>query len=77
MGWPEEDALWAYELLSEPLLSSELARLAESKSFHKTDCITFQPCPNFDERSQDRYVVIDWQLDSGTWQFRAIFDGQS
>ncbi|KAG5646316.1 hypothetical protein DXG03_003913 [Asterophora parasitica] len=77
MGWPEENALWKYYLLSEPLLSAELARLAFTKSHGNTDCVTFQPSPNPDDRSQDRYAVQDWALSDGTWQFRAVFDGHA
>ncbi|KAG6853369.1 hypothetical protein C0991_004928 [Blastosporella zonata] len=75
MGWPEYEALWKYDLLTEPLLSSELGRLAGAKSYQGTDCVTFQPCPNPEESSQDRYAVLDWTLRNGTWQFRAVLDG--
>ncbi|KAK2467775.1 hypothetical protein APHAL10511_000070 [Amanita phalloides] len=39
-----------------------------------TDCISFQPSslPN-----QDRYLVQDWQLPSGSWSFRAVLDGHA
>ncbi|KAF5386184.1 hypothetical protein D9615_002443 [Tricholomella constricta] len=77
MGWPEQAALWKYDLLSEPLLSSELGRLAAAKSYHNTDCVTLQPSPNPEDSSQDRYVVLDWTLSNGTWQFRAVFDGHA
>ncbi|KAG6915392.1 hypothetical protein DXG01_011711 [Tephrocybe rancida] len=62
-------------MLIEPLLSSELDRLAAAKSFSNTDCASFQPCPNPEKSSQDRYAVNDWPLCNGTWQFRAVLDG--
>jgi hypothetical protein len=77
MNWPEQDALWAYDSLSEPLLSSELARLSFATSFGDTDCVSFQPCPDPEERNQDRHSILDWKLSNGTWKFRAVFDGLS
>lgn len=64
-----------YTRLTEPHLSSELARLSFATKLGDTDCVTFQPCPNPDERSQDRYVVKDLHAPTGTWAFRAVFDG--
>lgn len=75
MDWPEQDALWAYESLSEPLLSSELSRLSFAQSCGDTDCVSFQPCPDPEAKNQDRYSVLDWELSNGTWKFRAVFDG--
>ena len=75
MGWPEADALWVYTSLPEPQLSSELERLSFAKKIGDTDVVTFQPCPNLEYASQDRYVVEDWPLENGTWSFRAVFDG--
>lgn len=77
MGWPEEEALWWYTPLPEPLLSSELSRLADARTHGDTDSVTFQPCPNPEEASQDRFVIADWSLTGGNWAFRAVFDGQS
>ena len=76
MGWPEE-GLWWYTPLPEPYLSSELARLAEARTHGDTDSVSFQPCPNPEEASQDRFVIEDWSLAGGNWSFRAVFDGQS
>jgi len=76
MGWPEADALWLYTVLPEPQLSLELERLSLAKNLDDTDVVTFQPCPNYDERSQDRFVIQSWELPNGTWSFHAIFDGQ-
>ncbi|KAF8629153.1 hypothetical protein AX17_005738 [Amanita inopinata Kibby_2008] len=77
MGWPGTDALWRYTSLSEPQLSEELARLSFSRSVNNTDCVSFQPCPDPTVANQDRYVVEDWTLSSGTWKFRAVFDGHA
>lgn len=77
MGWPEADALWVYTSLPEPLLSSELERLSFAKSIGDTDTVTFQPCPNPEYASQDRFVIEDWLLENGTWAFRAVFDGMA
>ncbi|KAF8972972.1 hypothetical protein BDZ97DRAFT_1935957 [Flammula alnicola] len=75
MGWPEADALWLYTVLPEPLLSSELKRLSFAHTHGDTDVVTFQPCPNPEQSSQDRFVIRDWH-GNGTWMFRAVFDGQ-
>ena len=76
MGWPDLDALWMYNVLSEPFLSSELSRLSLANSMGDTDVVTFQPCPNPEVANEDRFVVKDWSLPNGTWSFRAIFDGR-
>ncbi|KAJ7599178.1 protein serine threonine phosphatase 2C [Mycena floridula] len=68
---------WIYELLAEPRLSSELARLSFSKTIGDTDCVTFQPCPDPDQRSQDRYIVQDLNLSNGVWKLRCIMDGHA
>lgn len=77
MGLPEEETLWKYTSLTEPLLTSELARLSSATSIGDTDAVTFQPCPNPDSLNQDRFVIQDWNLPDGLWSFRAIFDGAS
>jgi hypothetical protein len=77
MGWPEYGALWEYEVLSEPLLSSELSRLAFATQENDTHAITFQPSPDPDDKNQDRYAIHDWPLVDGIWQLRAVFDGLS
>ena len=76
MGWPDLDALWMYNVLPEPFLSSELSRLSLANSIGDTDVVTFQPCPNPDVSNEDRFIVKDWSLPNGTWSFRAIFDGR-
>jgi hypothetical protein len=76
MGWPDLDALWMYNVLPEPFLSSELSRLSSANSIGDTDVVTFQPCPNPKFLNEDRFVIEDWPLSNGTWSFRAIFDGR-
>lgn len=76
MGWPDLDALWMYNVLPEPFLSSELSRLSFANSIGDTDIVTFQPCPNPDVSNEDRFVVKNLSLPNGTWSFRAIFDGR-
>jgi len=66
-----------YTSLPEPLLSQELARQARPESFSDTDCVSFQPCPLPSAANQDRYVVEDWPMHTGTWAFRAVFDGHA
>lgn len=76
MGWPDLDALWMYNVLPEPFLSSELSRLSFANSIGDTDVVTFQPCPDPKVSNEDRFVIKDWSLPNGTWFFRAIFDGR-
>lgn len=64
-----------YSILCEPALTSELERLSAATSIGTTDCITLQPCLNPAKSNQDRYVVQDWELPGGKWQFTAVFDG--
>ncbi|PBK73781.1 protein serine threonine phosphatase 2C [Armillaria solidipes] len=77
LGYPEDDARWMYTLFSEPDLTNELARLASATSHGSTDSVSFQPSPNPECYSQDRYVVQDWHLSTGIWRFHAIFDGHA
>jgi len=77
MGWTHLDGkTWEYTVLSEPLLTSELERIAFAKSIGDTDVVSAQPSPHYEHRNQDRYAIQDWNLPGGTWSFRAIFDGQ-
>ncbi|KAJ7782988.1 protein serine threonine phosphatase 2C [Mycena metata] len=66
-----------YTILGEPQVSTELARCANAQTIEGTDVVSIQPCPTPSERSQDRFVVADWQLDAGTFKFRAVFDGHA
>ncbi|KAG7446428.1 protein serine/threonine phosphatase 2C [Guyanagaster necrorhizus] len=75
LGYP--GAAWTYTLLSEPDLSYELARLASTNTHGSTDSVSFQPSPNPECYSQDRYVVQDWNLSTGIWYFHAVFDGHA
>ncbi|KAK0241941.1 protein serine threonine phosphatase 2C [Armillaria nabsnona] len=77
LGYPDDGTRWMYTLLSEPDLTDELARLASATSHGSTDSVSFQPSPNPECYSQDRYVVQDWHLSTGIWRFHAIFDGHA
>lgn len=69
----KKESKWGqtYTLLAEPQVSEELTRLANPHSIGKTDVVSIQPCPTPTERSQDRFVVADWELSDGTWRFQA------
>jgi pyruvate dehydrogenase phosphatase len=68
---------FTYTVLVEPDLSSELTRLANPQSIGNTDVVYFQPCSAPTERSQDRFVVADWELSNGTWKFQTVCDGHA
>lgn len=76
LGFPPGYGPWTYRAIPEPLISSELARLASAHIINgkttTTDCISLQPSPDPDDRSQDRFVVLDWD----GWSFSAVFDGK-
>jgi pyruvate dehydrogenase phosphatase len=85
MGWGGKYGPYLYKLLHEPRLSRELARQADARSVCGVHCVALQPCPDPDERSQDRYVVQNWDLSPGAdgdrgdgadWKFLAVFDGE-
>ncbi|KAH7905624.1 protein serine threonine phosphatase 2C [Hygrophoropsis aurantiaca] len=65
----------SYCVLPEPELTSELSRLAAAKKIGDVSCVSLQPCPNPDFANQDRYVIREWALPGGTWNFTAVFDG--
>lgn len=75
LGFPPGYGPWTYRAIPEPLISSELARLASAHVIKgkttTTGCISLQPSPDPDDRSQDRFVVLDWD----GWSFSAVFDG--
>lgn len=75
LGFPSGYGPWTYRAIPEPLISSELARLASAHVINgkttTTACISLQPSPDPDDRSQDRFVVLDWN----GWSFSAVFDG--
>jgi pyruvate dehydrogenase phosphatase len=76
LGFPPGYGPWTYRAIPEPLISSELARLASAHVIKgkttTTGCISLQPSPDPDDRSQDRFVVLDWD----GWSFSAVFDGK-
>ncbi|KAG1771852.1 protein serine threonine phosphatase 2C [Suillus occidentalis] len=65
LGFPPGYGPWTYQL----------ARLASAHIINgkttTTGCISLQPSPDPDDRSQDRFVVLDWD----GWSFSAVFDG--
>lgn len=75
LGFPPGYGPWTYRAIPEPLISSELARLASAHVINgkttTTGCVSLQPSPDPDDRSQDRFVVLDWD----GWSFSAVFDG--
>jgi hypothetical protein len=76
LDYPEYNpSSWRYTSLVDPTLNAELNRLAGATRFDDSDYVSFQPCPNIEDRNQDRVVNLNWSLASGTWKFRALFDG--
>jgi pyruvate dehydrogenase phosphatase len=77
MGWNGEGPFY-YTALPEPLLSSELARIANPASQVLTntrvDSVTFQPCLEETERSQDRHFSL---AIPGVGLLTGVFDGNS
>ncbi|KAH8119538.1 protein serine/threonine phosphatase 2C [Phellopilus nigrolimitatus] len=74
MGWGGEDR-WTYRILSEEQITPELLRLCEHGMDGHVDYVTFQPCTSYEARSQDRFVVQNWDMPDGQWVFSGIFDG--
>ncbi|KAI5120304.1 hypothetical protein M0805_005808 [Coniferiporia weirii] len=78
MGW-EGEGPWTYRLLQEPHLSSEFNRQSSPREHvlgsAKAYSVTIQPCPDPEQRSQDRYVVEGWEMPGGIWSFLGVFDG--
>ncbi|KAA1466523.1 protein serine/threonine phosphatase 2C [Dentipellis sp. KUC8613] len=72
---------WRYRDLREPALSRELERMAGATNYldGRTDAVTFQPCCNEEESSQDRYTVQEWGFgdDGKKWRFVGLFDGHA
>ncbi|KAJ7502741.1 protein serine threonine phosphatase 2C [Mycena galericulata] len=67
----------SYTLLPEPQVTEELVRHANPQSLGKTEVVSIQPCTTPAERSQDRFVVADWDLSDGIWKFLAVCDGHA
>ncbi|KAH7922376.1 protein serine threonine phosphatase 2C [Leucogyrophana mollusca] len=74
-GFPAAGGPWSYQILPEPALSYELTRLAGLETIGNVSCVSLQPSQIPEHRSQDRYVVHQWNLSGGTWKFAAVFDG--
>ncbi|TFY54575.1 hypothetical protein EVG20_g9651 [Dentipellis fragilis] len=72
---------WRYRDLQEPALSRELERMAAATSYldGRTEAVTFQPCCNEEESSQDRYTVQGWGFgdEKKKWRFVGLFDGHA
>ncbi|TFK20935.1 protein serine/threonine phosphatase 2C [Coprinopsis marcescibilis] len=66
---------WKYTLLTEPALSSTLAQKSAASIVDDTHHVSFQPCSDPAEASQDRFSVQNWEISGGVWRFRAVFDG--
>lgn len=76
MGWGGEDT-WTYRILPEEQITPELLRRSHNEIRGRVDCVTFQPCSSYEARSQDRYVVQNWDMPGGQWSFSGIFDGKA
>lgn len=70
------DLKWTYRVLQEPSLTEELRRLSQPCSIGSTDHVSLQPCPAYEQRSQDRYIVEKWSMTWGNWTFTAVLDGE-
>ena len=67
---------WTYRMLEEPQLTQELARVSGATSKGRADVVSFQPCPSFDARSQDRAIVEEWNISGRRWTFTVVLDGE-
>ncbi|THH08388.1 hypothetical protein EW145_g2748 [Phellinidium pouzarii] len=74
MGWGGEDT-WTYRVLTEEQINTELLRVCEHGTKGRVDYATFQPCTIYEARSQDRFVVQNWDMPGGQWAFSGVFDG--
>ncbi|KAI5120983.1 hypothetical protein M0805_006655 [Coniferiporia weirii] len=74
MGWGGEDR-WTYRILSEEQVTPELLRLSQHGTKGCVDYATLQPCTSYEARSQDRFVVQNWDMPDGQWAFSGVFDG--
>lgn len=75
MGWEGEGPFY-YTAISEPQISTELTRSANASSDVlsnvRVDSVTFQPCLEEKERSQDRLFAV---AVPGVGLLSGIFDG--
>ncbi|KAH8119554.1 protein serine threonine phosphatase 2C [Phellopilus nigrolimitatus] len=83
MGWKGEGP-WTYRLLHEPHLTNEFDRQTAPAAHplgggagRQAYSVTTQPCPDPEQRSQDRHVVASWALPGGSWTFAGVFDGHA
>lgn len=76
MGWGGEER-WTYRKLKEEEVIPEILRISHHGLQEDVDYITFQPCMTYESRSQDRFVVQNWDLQGKRWTFTAIFDGEA
>jgi hypothetical protein len=56
-------------------IHSELARVSVAEVVHGAHTVAFQPSCRPEYRTEDRHLVEDWELASGTWKFIGVFDG--
>ena len=56
-------------------LRSELARVSAATVMCGAHTIAFHPSCRPEYRIEDRHLVEDWELPSGTWKFVGVFDG--
>ena len=75
MGWGGEER-WTYRKLTDEEVIPEILRIGNHGMEENVDYITFQPCMSYELRSQDRFVVQNWDLQGKRWSFSAIFDGE-
>ncbi|KIJ28353.1 hypothetical protein M422DRAFT_61926 [Sphaerobolus stellatus SS14] len=70
---------WRYQVIPKEEIAQKLALYAYAKEHSEAGItsVTFQPCLNEDERSQDRRIVHTWPLKNGIWKFIAILDGHA
>jgi hypothetical protein len=61
--------------LSAQQLRSELARISVAGVVCGAHTVSFQPDCRPQYRTEDRHLVEDWELDSGSWKFIGVFDG--
>ncbi|KAG6864874.1 hypothetical protein C0991_006641 [Blastosporella zonata] len=75
MGYTGEGP-WTYRILSAESLDQELTRMSRAKSYRfGVDVVSLQPCLSYASRSQDRYIIEEWDLPDGKWIFSAVMDG--
>ncbi|KAK0469233.1 protein serine threonine phosphatase 2C [Desarmillaria tabescens] len=56
-------------------LRTDLARVSNATVKCGAHIVAFQPSTRLQDRIEDRHVVEEWELASGTWKFISVFDG--